>query len=78
MPMPEISRRAFGLGALSAAGATVLPRTSFATDAPLRSIVDDATPIAGEERLQRIAKAQAEFDQIHASAAQKRAVEPDV
>jgi len=62
MQMPDLSRRAFGLGAAALAGTMLLrPRAAAAApDAPeLRPITGDATPITREERLERIARAQA-------------------
>jgi Xaa-Pro dipeptidase len=60
MPMPDVSRRAFGLGAAALAGAMLLkPRTALAlADAELRPITGDAAPIGRDERLTRVAKAQ--------------------
>ncbi|HEY0413668.1 MAG TPA: Xaa-Pro peptidase family protein [Allosphingosinicella sp.] len=59
--MPELGRRAFGLGALAAGGALLLPggAGAAAADAALRPITADALPIGREERLARVAKAQA-------------------
>ena len=58
MPMPELSRRAFGLAALAAAGTSLVRGRAAAADPELRSIVGDAAPIGRDERLRRIAKAQ--------------------
>ncbi|MBV8688456.1 MAG: aminopeptidase P family protein [Alphaproteobacteria bacterium] len=56
--MPELSRRAFGLGALAAGAAAALPRAALAAEPALRPITGDAAPIGREERLRRLAKAQ--------------------
>jgi Xaa-Pro dipeptidase len=56
--MPDIGRRAFGLGALAAAGAALLPGAASAADPALRPITGDAAPIGREERLRRLARAQ--------------------
>lgn len=59
MPMPEISRRGFGLGAVAAAAAALAPRSaSAAVDPPLRDMTKDVAPIGRAERLARIARAQ--------------------
>ena len=60
MPMPDLGRRAFGLGAVALAGTALLrPRAAFALAEPeLRPITADAAPISREERLARVAKAQ--------------------
>jgi Xaa-Pro dipeptidase len=63
MPMPEpamsqLGRRAFGLGALAAAGAALLPASARAADSPLRPLTGDVASIGREERLGRIARAQ--------------------
>jgi Xaa-Pro dipeptidase len=58
--MPDVSRRAFGLGAAALAGTMLLkPRAAAAfADPPLRPMTGDAAPISREERLARLAKAQ--------------------
>jgi Xaa-Pro dipeptidase len=61
MPMPELGRRAFGLGAAALAGTMLLrPRAAIAAvaDAELRPMTADAAPIGRDERLARVAKAQ--------------------
>ena len=60
MPMPEIGRRGFALGAL-AAGAALAARPSAllaAAEPALKPIVGDARPITRVERIARVAKAQ--------------------
>ncbi|MEA3032713.1 MAG: Xaa-Pro dipeptidase [Sphingomonadales bacterium] len=57
MPMPELDRRRFGLGALAAAGALALPRAAFAAP-ELRPMTGDVVPISAAERLARVARAQ--------------------
>jgi Xaa-Pro dipeptidase len=59
MPIPEVGRRGFALGAL-AAGAALAARPSrlLAADPKLKPMTGDVAPIAPRERLQRIAKAQ--------------------
>lgn len=59
MPMPELSRRGFALGAL-AAGVALAARPAplrAAADPPLRPITADVDPIGTAERLQRLDKA---------------------
>jgi len=58
MPMPELNRRAFGLGGVAAAGAALLPASARGADLPLRPITEGVAPISREERLARIARAQ--------------------
>ncbi|HEX2764189.1 MAG TPA: Xaa-Pro peptidase family protein [Allosphingosinicella sp.] len=60
MPMPEVSRRGFGLGAAAAAAALLGPRgaRAAAEDPPLSDMTRDVAPIGRPERLARIAKAQ--------------------
>jgi Xaa-Pro dipeptidase len=61
MPMPELRRRDFALGALAAGGAMVLaPKLVAAQRAgeALAPITGSATPIAPAERVRRIAKVQ--------------------
>ena len=60
MPMPEIDRRGFALGAL-AAGAALGARPSAllaAADPALKPITGDARPITRGERIARVSKAQ--------------------
>ena len=59
MPMPELSRRGFALGAL-AAGAALAARPSplLAADPELKPITGDVMPITRGERIARVAKAQ--------------------
>jgi Xaa-Pro dipeptidase len=59
MPMPELSRRGFALGAL-AAGAALAARPSplLAAEAGLKPITGDVMPITRGERIARVAKAQ--------------------
>ena len=59
MPMPELSRRGFAIGAF-AAGAALAARPSplLAADPELRPIAGDARPITRGERIARVAKAQ--------------------
>ena len=61
MPMPDLSRRGFALGAVALAGTALLrPRAALAlADPELRPMTGDAAPITREERLARVAKAQA-------------------
>lgn len=60
MPMPEIGRRAFGLGVLAAAGAAFVPAAiAAAPGEPLRPMTGDVKPIGREERLRRLSRAQA-------------------
>ena len=62
MPMPDLSRRAFGLGAAALAGTMLLrprPAAGALADPELRPMTGDAAPISREERLARVAKAQA-------------------
>jgi Xaa-Pro dipeptidase len=59
MPMPELRRRDFALGAL-AAGAALAARPArllAAADPPLRDMTGDVAPIGAAERLGRIEKA---------------------
>jgi Xaa-Pro dipeptidase len=58
MPMPELDRRRFGLAALAAGAALVLPRAAFAASPDLRPMTGDVVPISADERLARVAKAQ--------------------
>jgi Xaa-Pro dipeptidase len=62
MPMPELRRRDFALGALAAGGALMLgPKFAAAQSvagSTLKPIAGDALPIAPAERVRRIAKAQ--------------------
>jgi Xaa-Pro dipeptidase len=57
--MPELSRRRFALSAMAAGGALMLPRAGAAAEPALKPITGDAVPIGREERLRRVAKAQA-------------------
>ena len=58
MPMPELSRRGFALGALAAGAALAArPAPLRAADPPLRPITADVDPIGTAERLQRLDKA---------------------
>jgi Xaa-Pro dipeptidase len=58
MPMPEFSRRQFGVATLALAGSFALPRAALAAEPALRPITGDVAPIGTAERLARIAKAQ--------------------
>jgi Xaa-Pro dipeptidase len=61
MPMPDLRRRDFALGALAASGALlVAPRLRAAApaDSSLRPMTGDVVPISSAERLARVAKAQ--------------------
>jgi Xaa-Pro dipeptidase len=59
MPMPELSRRGFALGALAAGAALTArpPALLAAADPPLRDMTGDVAPIGREERLRRLDKA---------------------
>jgi Xaa-Pro dipeptidase len=59
MPMPELSRRGFALGALAAGAALTArpPALLAAADPPLRDMTGDVAPIGREERLGRLDKA---------------------
>src|SRR3954463_14508035 len=61
MPMPDLSRRGFALGAAALAGTDLLrPKAALAlADPELRPMTGDAAPITRAERLARVAKAQA-------------------
>ena len=61
MPMPDLRRRDFALGALAASGALLLApklRAAAPADPSLRPMTGDVVPISPAERLARIAKAQ--------------------
>jgi Xaa-Pro dipeptidase len=57
MPMPELTRRGFGLSALAAGALLHAPRLAAAAP-ELRDMTGDVKPISTAERLQRIGKAQ--------------------
>ncbi len=60
MPMPEIGRRAFALGALAAGAAlAVRPAPLLAAETKLKPITGGVDPIGAAERLQRLEKARA-------------------
>jgi Xaa-Pro dipeptidase len=59
MPMPELRRRDFALGALAAGAALAVPPPPLlaAPDPPLKPMTGDVAPIGPDERLRRLAKA---------------------
>jgi len=60
MPMPDLSRRGFALGAAALAGTALLrPKAALAlADPELKAMTADAAPISRGERLARVEKAQ--------------------
>ena len=58
MPMPELSRRGFGLSAFAAGAAFYAPKLSAAAAPELKDMTGDIAPITTAERLARVDKAQ--------------------